>query len=224
MKSGNIRLAFLGIGNQSSVDKDMPLRVIGYDGAVYRGQIKQDKAGKKPMRYPAVTLVLYFDYKKRWDKPLRLKECLDIPEKLKKYVNDYKVHLFQIAWLSPQTVKKFTSDFRYVADYFVQMRKNNNYQIPKEKFRHVEEVLDMLIAVTKDYRLEDIYQSLTEGDDGNMEAWIDKIEDRGRKEGGWSMLVSNVQNLMKNLKCSADKAMDVLDVPQNERAALMAAL
>lgn len=35
-KQGNIRLACIGIENQTSADADMPLRVIGYDGAEYR--------------------------------------------------------------------------------------------------------------------------------------------------------------------------------------------
>jgi len=34
-KQGNVRIAFYGLENQTAIDKDMPLRVIGYDGAVY---------------------------------------------------------------------------------------------------------------------------------------------------------------------------------------------
>ena len=36
---GNVQLALFGVENQSTVDRDMPLRVIGYDGAAYRGQL-----------------------------------------------------------------------------------------------------------------------------------------------------------------------------------------
>ena len=35
----NIRLVFLGIENQTKIDKDMPLRVMEYDGAAYRNQL-----------------------------------------------------------------------------------------------------------------------------------------------------------------------------------------
>ena len=38
----NIRLVFLGIENQTKIDKDMPLRVMEYDGAAYRNQLNQD--------------------------------------------------------------------------------------------------------------------------------------------------------------------------------------
>lgn len=38
-KSGNIRIACIGLENQTEPDPDMPLRVIGYDGAEYRAQL-----------------------------------------------------------------------------------------------------------------------------------------------------------------------------------------
>ena len=48
----SLRLAFLGIENQTNYDKEMPLRVISYDGAAYRAQLGQD------IKYPVITLVL----------------------------------------------------------------------------------------------------------------------------------------------------------------------
>ena len=48
--------------------------------------------------------------------------------------------------------------------------------------------------------------------------------DEQREEGRWLTLLANVKSLMKTLKCSADKAMDALEVPANEREALAAAL
>ena len=35
-KNGNIRLACIGLENQTESDADMPLQIIGYDGAEYR--------------------------------------------------------------------------------------------------------------------------------------------------------------------------------------------
>lgn len=98
----NIRIACVGFENQTAVDPDMPIRVIGYDGAEYRSELandKKDENGKiiRAERYPVVTLVLYFGYKKHWDKPTNLLGCFDVPEEFKPYVNDYKMHLFEIA-------------------------------------------------------------------------------------------------------------------------------
>ena len=45
----NIRIACIGLENQTIADADMPLRVIGYDGAEYRAQLSKGKD-----RYPVV--------------------------------------------------------------------------------------------------------------------------------------------------------------------------
>ncbi|MBQ7537928.1 MAG: hypothetical protein IJT42_03050, partial [Treponema sp.] len=37
-QNGQIRIAFMGIENQTEPEREMPLRVIGYDGAAYRNQ------------------------------------------------------------------------------------------------------------------------------------------------------------------------------------------
>ena len=76
-----LRLALLGFENQTSPDPDMTLRVMGYDGTEYRAQLTpKDRSGK---RYPVITLVLYFGYTERWNKPTSLLERLSIPEKFK---------------------------------------------------------------------------------------------------------------------------------------------
>jgi hypothetical protein len=168
-----IRIATFGIENQTEADADMPLRVIGYDGASYRAQIRK---GQKS-RYPVITIVLYFDYKKRWKKPLRLKDCFDIPEKLKLLVNDYKVHLLEVAWLTKEQVKLFRSDFKIVADYFVQMRENNDYVPSKETMQHVQEVLQLMAVLSGDERFEEVYQE--EGSVTNMCEVLDRAERRG---------------------------------------------
>ena len=130
---------------------DIPLRVISYDGAGYRAQLlaDRDEGGKKKRkpRYPVVTLVLYFGLS-HWNKPKNLLDCLQIPPELKPYVSDYKVNVFEIAWLEPETVKRFKSDFRIVADYFVQLRTNQKYNPSPETIRHVHEVLQLMAVLS----------------------------------------------------------------------------
>ena len=188
--SGQIRIALLGLENQTEIEEDMALRVISYDGAAYRDQMNCDQKGKPKERYPVVTLVLYFGYQKHWDKPLSLKERLDIPKELEPYVNDYRVNLFEIAWLPDETIAKFRSDFRFVADYFSQRRKNRQYKAPEGELKHVKEVLELLSAVTQDTRFMDAYNKrIEEGRAVNMEAWIDEAESRGREEGKSEMVL-----------------------------------
>ncbi|MBR1742501.1 MAG: transposase, partial [Lachnospiraceae bacterium] len=59
-------------------------------------------------------------------------------------MSDYRINVFEIAWLREEQVKLFRSDFKIVADYFVQMRKNNHYIPSEETILHVDEVLKMM--------------------------------------------------------------------------------
>ena len=215
--SGRIRIALLGLENQTETDEDMVLRVISYDGAAYRDQMNHDQKSKPKERYPVVTLVLYFGYQKHWNKPLNLKGRFDIPKALEPYVNDYHVNLFEISWLPDETITKFQSDFRFVADYFSQRRKNQQYKAMEGELRHVREVLELLSAVTQDTRFMDAYNKrIEEGRAVNMEAWIDEAENRGRQES----LIENIRNLMKTMKLTKDEAMAALLVPPEKQKEL----
>ena len=187
----NVRMALIGLENQTEPEDDVPLRIIGYDGAAYRDQLYyvKDKNGKRRMndnpRYPVLTLVLYFGYEKHWNKPLSLHEALpDLPEEWKPYVNDYRVHLFEIAWLSEEQVSMFQSDFRIIADYFVQMRKRRDYNPPEIPMAHPREVLQLMSTLTGDERFE---RALHEREKGreveNMCEVLDRIETRGIQKG-----------------------------------------
>lgn len=176
--SQNIRIACLGIENQSSPDKDMPLRVIGYDGAEYRIQLK----GKE--RYPIVTIVLYFGTRP-WNYPKNLLGCIQVPDKFLPYVNDYKLNLYEISFLSDDTVNTFQSDFGVVADYFVQKRRKKQYNPPQKTLKHVQEVLQLLHIFTGDYRFEEMYnKNYFKGKENvSMCNIVDQIEQNGIEKG-----------------------------------------
>lgn len=103
-----IVFSFIGFENQTVADKDMPLRTIGYDGAQYRSQYKEcikDGTDKTVYlkHYPVVTIVLYFGTN-RWNYPKNLKGCFDVDTRLDKYVSDYHMNLFEIAFLPEETI------------------------------------------------------------------------------------------------------------------------
>ena len=180
-KKGNIRVACLGLENQTEPDADMPLRVMEYDGAEYRAQLLKDNTARS--RYPVITLVLYYGYKKRWNKPKSLKERLDIPLEFEEFVNDYKINLFEIAYLTRAQVNLFQSDFRIVADYFVQMRENGDYIPDSHEIKHVQETMQLLSVMTQDHRFEEAYNDSVEGGIHNMCDVLDRVESKGRAEG-----------------------------------------
>ena len=180
-RKGEVRFACIGIENQTAADPDMTLRVIGYDGAAYRVQLSDEKQSRE--RYPVITIVLYFGYDKKWDKPLHLLEKLTIPDGLDPYVSDYKVNLFQVAWLSDEQIAMFQSDFKVVADYFVQKRKNNSYTPTKTEIKHVEAVLQLLSVMEHDDRFVETIYSEDGGKVKNMCDVLDIAEQRGEKRG-----------------------------------------
>ena len=192
-----VRFACIGVENQTTIDQDMPLRVIGYDGAAYRAQLADKQ--KRQERYPVVTIVLYFGYNKKWDKPLHLLEKLTIPEKLDPYVSDYKVNLFEVAWLSDEQVAMFQSDFKIVADYFVQKRKNNSYIPTKEEIKHVEAVLQLLSIMEHDDRFAEAMYRENGRKVKNMCDVLDAAEQRGEIRGelrGRAEAVSKIVTLL----------------------------
>ena len=180
-KNGEIRISILGIENQTAQDSDMPLRVISYDGASYKQQLLDTNQKK---RYPVATLVLYFGTEEKWSKAKHLYDCFEVPEKLKSFVNDYKINVFNIAFLSSKTIAMFKSDFKIIAEYFRAKRLNQKYKGSKEKLKHANETLKMFSALTGDDSFEKVYN------EGNFKKGgitmcdvVKRIRDDGRTEG-----------------------------------------
>lgn len=115
--------------------------------------------------------------------PITLFECLEIPEEIKPYVNDYRMNLYEIAYLSDEQVQMFTSDFKIVADYFVQMRKNKNYIASEVTIKHVHELLQLMAVMTQDNRFEKVYNSDMERRETTMCEVLDCVESRGIQKG-----------------------------------------
>ncbi len=183
-KNCNLRIALYGIENQINSDDDMPLRVISYDGASYKKQlVAKIKNNNRKERYPVITLVLYFG-KGHWSKAKTLKERIAVPKELDALVNDYKANIFEISYLSEEQVKLFKSDFRIVADYFVQTRTKKDYIPSTETIRHVSEVLQLMRVLTGDDRFTPDVSSLkSKGKSVTMCEVLDKVENRGIQKG-----------------------------------------
>ena len=115
------------------------------------------REGFKETVVPVVTMVLYFGTETRWNKPTNIKALMDIPRWLDPYVTDYKINVFEIVWLSEKELDQFQSDFRIIARFFVEKRKNPNY-IPEDpmEIEHVDEFLKLMAVLTGDNRYVDI--------------------------------------------------------------------
>ena len=180
LKSGNTTITLFGFEHQTEAEKFMPVRQIGYDGQSYRAQLLK----KNPDHiYPVITLVLYFGTTP-WNYGRHLTDLMEIPKGFEPYVSDYEMkNLYEIAFLTPEQVKLFRSDFRYVADYLVQKRLTNDYKPSADLLQHVDETLKLMSVLTDDRRFEEVIQELPGKGGTSMCTVLDKVENKGKLEG-----------------------------------------
>lgn len=190
----------LGIENQTKIDRDMPLRVISYDGAAYREQILNKKESE---RSQVMTVVLYFG-EEPWKQPRSLKER--IPQIGKLQGNDYKLHVFEIAFLTEEQISMFQSDFGIVAEFFVKQRKKEEYHGNQKPIRHVDAVLKFMSVFAKDERF--LKLRIPKEDQIMSSKLLDRIEEEG-KEIGKEQTFQLVEILMKENKMEEMKRIQV---------------
>ena len=203
----HINIAFIGIENQVEPDRFMPLRIINYDGSVYRNQYKEIQEKKDKICYPVITLVIYLG-KKEWTYGKNLHSCLNIPDVLLPYVSDYKINLFSIKDMQPEQIKKFKSDFRAIAEFFYALNNGLEYHPSDQVLKYPEETLDMISVFSDDERFRDEYNAIkaTQKGEITMCEIYDKIlmegeakgeakgRAKGRAEGRLSVLTDLVRN------------------------------
>ena len=211
-KNSQINIALFGLENQTVPDKLMPMRVIGYDGAEYKKQVLEENRYKK--KYPVITLVLYMGYERNWKYSNSLLELLEVDEKLKPYVSDYKINVFEIAFLDKEKIDLFKSDFRMLADYLYQMRTSNSYKGDESDIKHVDEILMLMSAMSGFKNVENIIKVAHERKVNNMQGFFELAEEKGlelgREEGAdmvseLNIILAREGNLEKIIKANTDK-------------------
>ena len=188
----NVIVSFMGFENQTKPDSTMPLRVISYDGASYKYML----ASEIPP-CPVITFVLNFSMQK-WATNKTILECLNIDESLKPFVSDYKINVIDVAYLSRETVNKFKSDFKIIADYFVQMRETGEYKPMPDDIKHIWELLLLMGKLADDDRFKVEYYRTHREERVNMCEVLDKVENRGIAKGKHETAVSNALTMLKD--------------------------
>ena len=110
------------------------------------------------------------------------------------------IHVFEIACLPDEQIDQFQSDFRVVARYFSEKRKNKDY-VPHDKtmLKHVDAVLKLLAVMSGDQRYETILadpeqrgkvKTMDDALTRVINEGIEKGRSEGRSEGRIELLVS----------------------------------
>ncbi len=180
----SINIAYFGLENQSAPDKYMPMRVINYDGAAYRKQLNEENdKHSNGLYHPVITLVLYFG-DRPWNYGAQLCDCLDIPERLRPFVSDYKVNLIDLHKLTEDDTKRFGSDFREIISFYAARNTGSEY-IPSDKvLAHPRELAEFFSVFQNDERFIDAYnKAIEEAEEITMCEYVDRLEARGEARG-----------------------------------------
>ena len=115
-KSKDALIALFGIESQTSVDRTMVVRIMEYDAAKYKEQVKKNPNECRPV----ITFVLNFG-KKPWNGPTTLREFVKFVEgtedNLLPLFNDFRIHVIYICELTLEEIEQMPSDFRFYATF-----------------------------------------------------------------------------------------------------------
>ena len=171
-----------------------------------------------------LTIVLYFGTEHRWYGKRNIKGLMKIPEGLDDYINDYKMQVFEVAWLTEEQISRFRSDFKIVANFFVQKRKNKDY-IPDDptEIKHIDEVLKLLQVMTGDEHYKEVIRkkkgvrSMCDVAERLEKMGIAKGIEIGKSEG----IIEGKMQVYKNLLergFSEKEAKEITEIPETMNA------
>lgn len=218
------------IEHQSSLSENMPLRMLWYIAHLYQKEVRREVVYHEAL-VPLPTPEFYVFYNgEKYEEPMRTLRLSDAfggrsaPLELcvRVYnINDDAAHEILTRSRALHSYSVFVAHVRalmraghtiedavtesiayciendYLADYFTETRQ--------------KEVLHMVSFKWDEELARKVWKE--EAEERGMREGMEK----GREEGAESMLTASLRNLMNNLHVSLERAMDVLQVPQQER-------
>jgi len=179
-----ITICCFGFENQTTVDKNMPIRAMLYDSVEYKAQILEHP-NQKPVA--VFTYILYFGIDKPWIYPKSLEDIVTVPEILKKSFFNYPIRIINIGFLTDEQINQCHSDLKYVALLLRDLRLKKDISLLPTEISHAKEVILLLSQITGDISLKHILDSvdIKEGKD-MIQAWKDQLalqENKGFSKG-----------------------------------------
>ena len=200
-----------GLENQSKIHYAMPLRHMIGDSFSYLKEYNEIAARNRAEKgfessdeflsnlkktdrlHPVVSLCVYYG-EKEWDGPFCLTDMLEIPEKLKSLVSDYKMNLIEVRNSEP--LRFHNPDVDTVFDVSRSIYERNFDKINtiyRDKIIPAE--LGVVIgAITESQKLIDqALKSEKEGGQINMCGALEELVDKGRQEGMQKGILANIR-------------------------------
>lgn len=163
----------LGVEHQSSVDKAMVVRCAIYEMLEYLKQLEN----KEYKRLVPQIMVAFYTGPKKWNVPVKLSDYFEIPEELKKYINDWKIILVDVKEMD--TSKISDEQTRYFIEAIQAMYKGSYEDLKRLKRMKKENFLYAAIITGSIDQVENVL----EGDEIDMCEGMERMAEGFRKEG-----------------------------------------
>ncbi len=209
--------------NQTNVDRHMLVRKAGYTGGYYREQYD----GKLPNMCPVIELVLYWG-KGRWNGPKSLQRMFcrkRIASQTWRYIDNMKLHVWEMRCLPEEVRARFTSDMRIVVDYLAEA---NSYRSDR-KIVHKEALINMIKNLSGDTNFDETKlfmkeMKIREEDEIMACELFDQYRRQGREEGEKAGRKAGrkegelhmIRNFMQELHLTAEEALKAARIPQED--------
>ena len=161
----------IGVEHQSTLDKNMIIRILNYDAQLYINQVESGKEVR-----PVGSFVFYTG-DKEWTYPKSLKESLKVPPEMEEYINDWKLPVLELKKMDPQILK--SKRLKEVVEISQSMLEGDYEKLGTNRMISVENYKMASILTHTDIKEED----LPEGDEINMCKAMDQLFQRMRDEG-----------------------------------------
>ena len=178
----------LGIEHQSSIDETMVIRCGIYEMLEY---LKQAENKEYKRLVPQIIVVLYTGPKK-WNVPVKLSDYFEIPEELKKYINDWKIILVDVKEMDTSKIKD--EQTRYFIEAIQAMYKGDYIKLHQKRKMNTNNLIYAAIITGS----LDMIKDIVEGDEMDMcegmERMAEGFRSEGREEG---ILVGRVEGKLE---------------------------
>ena len=161
----------IGVEHQSTLDKNMIIRILNYDAQLYINQVESGKEVR------SVGSFVFYTGDKEWTYPKSLKESLKIPPEMKDYINDWKLPVLELQKIDSGMLKN--QRLKEVVEISQSMFKGDYEKLRTNRMISVESFKMAAIFTHTDIKEED----LPEGDEINMCKAMDQLFQRMRDEG-----------------------------------------
>ena len=161
----------IGVEHQSTLDKNMIIRILNYDAQLYINQVESGKEVR-----PVGSFVFYTG-DKEWSYPKSLKESLKIPPEMEDYINDWKLPVLELKKMDPQILK--SKRLKEVVKISQSMLEGDYEKLRTNRMISVESFKMAAILTHTAIKEKD----LPEGDEINMCKAMDQLFQRFENQG-----------------------------------------